>query len=560
MQSLDIICAMDTIREIISQSEPLLLFLVIGIGFLLGQIKIRGFKLGVSGVLFAGLFFGGWTPNGTEPMTIANQVMQIGLILFVYTVGLTSGSGFFASLKSNGLRFNIALVVALTVGAATTLGVGLWMSLEPGQIAGVFCGGLTNTPALASVTELMNNTGLGDPRDPVVGYSMAYPFGILGGILAFQIFSMVYKKAAVREKADAEIKFQKRSNITAANFAIHNPKLFGKPIGQLRIQEKTGMIVSRHRHGNMVEVATKYSVLQEGDVLTVAGAEADIRKAGEFFGTESTVPPNEAGSTIVMRRILVSRKQVAGRTIQQLQLDRKFNAQITRVRRADIDIVPDHYTTKIELGDRIRIVMPTEKSAEVAEFFGDSERSISEFDYTALTIGISFGVLLGMLPIPIPGGSHISLGFAGGPLVAGLVLGKLGHTGPLVWSLPLESNQALRHIGLLFFLAAVGVMAGGRFFHALSTSGLQLFTLGLLTTTVTTVLMLLLLRHYGKATVVEAIGATSGMQTQPATLARAYEMSQSDDTYVAYATTYPVAMVGKILIAQLIVIICSMFF
>ncbi|MCD6250442.1 MAG: transporter [candidate division Zixibacteria bacterium] len=551
---------MDAIREIVSQSESLLLFLVIGVGFMLGQIKIRGFKLGVSGVLFAGLFFGGWTPNGTEPMTIAHQVMQIGLILFVYTVGLTSGSGFFASLKSNGFRFNIALVVALTVGAATTLGIGLWMSLEPGQIAGVFCGGLTNTPALASVTELMNNTGLGDPRDPVVGYSMAYPFGILGGMLAFQIFSIVYRKAAVREKADADVRAQRKSNITAANFEIHNPELFGKPIGQLRIQEKTGMIVSRHRHGNSVEVATKYSVLQESDVLTVAGAEANIRKAEEFFGAESTVPPREMGGTIVMRRILVSRKQVAGRTIQHLQLDRKFNAQITRVRRADIDIVPDHYTTRIELGDRIRVVMPTEKSAEVAEFFGDSERSISELDFTALTLGISFGVLLGMLPIPIPGGGHISLGFAGGPLVVGLILGKLGRTGPMVWSLPLESNQALRHIGLLFFLAAVGVMAGGRFFYALSTSGWQLFTLGLLTTTVTTGIMLLLLRHYGKATVVEAIGATSGMQTQPATLARAYEMSQSDDTYVAYATTYPVAMVGKILIAQLIIIVCSMFF
>ncbi|MCK4858836.1 MAG: transporter, partial [candidate division Zixibacteria bacterium] len=144
----------------------MLLFLVIGIGFMLGQIKIHGFKLGVAGVLFAGLFFGGWAPNGTEPMTIAHQVMQIGLILFVYTVGLTSGSGFFASLKSHGLRFNIALVVALTVGAATTVVVGLWMNLEPGQIAGVFCGGHTNTPALASVTELMSNTGLGDPRNP----------------------------------------------------------------------------------------------------------------------------------------------------------------------------------------------------------------------------------------------------------------------------------------------------------------------------------------------------------------------------------------------------------
>ncbi|RKX26668.1 MAG: transporter [Candidatus Zixiibacteriota bacterium] len=549
---------MDAVRDIISDSEPLLLFLVIGIGFLMGQIRIRGFKLGVAGVLFVGLLFGGWAPQGTEPMTIAHQVLQIGLILFVYTVGLTSGAGFFSSLKSHGLRFNISLVCALTIGAVVTLVVGKWLSLQAGQIAGVFCGGLTNTPALAAVTELMHNSGVGDLRDPAVGYSMTYPYGILGGMLAFQVFTMVYRKAAAREKADAEVRAQMKCNLTSANFEVRNPELFGKPIGELRIQDKTGMIVSQLCHGTSVAVPTKYSVLQEGDILTAAGAEVNVRKAEDFFGAKSTVPPVESAGTIVMRRILVSRRELAGKTVQQLELDRKYNAQITRLRRADLDMVPDYYTSKIELGDRVRVVMPREKAAEVAEFFGDSERSISELDYTALTLGISLGVLLGMIPIPIPGGSYVSLGFAGGPLVAGLMLGKLGRTGPLVWSLPSESNQAIRHIGLLFFLAAVGVMAGGRFFHALSTNGWQLFVLGLLTTTVTTVMMLLLLRHYAKATVVEAIGATSGMQTQPATLARAYEMSKSDDTYVAYATTYPVAMVGKILIAQLLVIFGNM--
>ncbi len=549
---------MDYLRTIVAQSEPLLLFLVIGLGFLLGQIKYRGFKLGVAGVLFAGLFFGGWVPEGAEPLSIAHQVMQIGLILFVYTIGLSSGAGFFASLKSHGLRFNISLVVSLSLGAAATLGVGLWMGLEHGQIAGVFCGGLTNTPALAAVTEFMINSGIGDPRNPAVGYSMTYPFGILGGMMAFQVFALAYRKAAVREKTDADARALKRSSLITAQFEVRNPELYGRAIGELRIQEQTGMVVSRHRHGDGVAVATKYSVLNEGDVLTAAGAEVDIQKAEGYFGAKSVAPQTETSGTIVMRRILVSRKELAGKTIRGLELDRRFNAQITRLRRADIDMVPDHHTFRVALGDRVRVVMPKENAAEVAEYFGDSERSISELDYTALTLGISLGVLLGMIPIPVPGGSFVSLGFAGGPLVAGLILGRLGRTGPLVWSLPLESNNALRHIGLLFFLAAVGVLAGGRFLHALSSSGWQLFTLVFLTTTITTTLMLLLLRHYGQATVVEAIGATSGMQTQPATLARAYDMSKSEDTFVAYATTYPVAMVGKILIAQLIVIICSM--
>ncbi|RKX24351.1 MAG: transporter [Candidatus Zixiibacteriota bacterium] len=548
---------METLREIIGLSEPLLLFLVIGVGFMIGQIRIHGFKLGVAGVLFVGLLFGGWRAEGQISLSIAHQVMQVGLILFVYTVGLTSGSGFFSALKSRGLRFNTAIVCALTCGALATFLAGKWMNLHPEQIAGVFCGGLTNTPALAAVTELVHNTGIGDPSDPAVGYSMTYPFGIIGGLLAFQVFAWILRKPLELEQADAEVRSRKQTSLVSANFEIRNPELFDKPIGQLRVQEKTGLIISRQRHGDTIEVPTKYSVLHEGDVITTIGAEAKIQEAENYFGARSTEHIEEISGKIVIRRILVSHKKVAGRSIRKLELDRRFNAQITRLRRVDFDFVPDHDTV-IQMGDRVRVIMPSDRAKEVTAFFGDSERGISELDYTALTLGISAGVLLGMIPIPIPGGTSVSLGFAGGPLVAGLILGKLGRTGPLVWALPSESNNALRHIGLLFFLAAVGVMAGGRFFEAFAGDGGQLFILGLITTTVTTGLALLLLRLWGKGTVVECIGATSGMQTQPATLARAYEMSKSEDTYVSYATTYPIAMVGKILIAQLLVILGNM--
>ncbi|MFH0944376.1 MAG: TrkA C-terminal domain-containing protein, partial [Planctomycetota bacterium] len=544
-----------TLRKIILGSEPLLLFLVIASGFLLGQIRIRGFKLGVAGVLFAGLFFGGWRPEGTPSFSIAHQVMEVGLILFVYMIGLTSGPGFFASLKTQGLRFNLAMVCALFTGALATLLIGQRMGLEASQISGVFCGGLTNTPALAAVTQLVNNSGIGDAANAAVGYSMAYPFGVLGGMLSFQLFLWVYRRAAATERADAESRVRARSHLVSATFEIRNPKLFNRAIGELRIRDEIGLIISRLRQGDRVSIPTKYSVLHEGDLVKAVGTEENVVGAEAYFGARSQEHLEELGSALItMRRILVSQKELAGKSIEDLELDRRFNAQITRVRRADIDMVPEN-TTVIQLGDRVRVVMPSDRSTEVSQFFGDSERDVSEIDYTALTLGISLGVLIGMIPLPIPGGSYVSLGFAGGPLVAGLILGRLGRTGRLVWSIPLEANHVLSHIGLLFFLAAVGVMAGGRFFEALLSDGWQLFLLGALTTSITTALTLLLLRHYGKATVVEAIGATSGMQTQPATLARAYELSKSEETYVAYATTYPVAMVGKILIAQLLLII-----
>ncbi len=545
---------MDNLREIILQSEPLLLFLVVGIGFLVGQIRVRGFSLGVAGVLFVGLFFGAWRPEGQPPFSIAHQVTQLGLILFVYAVGLTTGPGFFAAMKKRGVRFNIALVISLLAGAAITFMLGRWLKIPVGQISGVYCGGLTNTPALAAVTELIKGRGIGDPSDPVIGYSIAYPFGVIGGLVAFQIFAAIYRSAYEKEKAEAESRRKAVSKLVAANFEICNSELFGKPIGDLRIQEKIGLVVSRHKHQAEVVIPTKYSILHEGDVVVAVGKEADIQKGEDYFGAKSDQHLEWVGEAITMRRILVSRKDLAERTIDELHLDRRFNAQVTRLRRADVDIIPQP-DTRVEIGDRLRIVMPSDKSAEVAKFFGDSERGITELDYTALTLGISLGVLVGMIPIPIPGGASVSLGFAGGPLVAGLILGKLGRTGPLIWSIPLESNQTLRHIGLLFFLAGVGILAGGRFFGALSTNGWQLLLLGVVTTSITTALTLLLLRGYGKATVISAIGATSGMQTQPATLARAYEMSKSDETYIAYATTYPVAMIGKILIAQLLVIV-----
>jgi len=545
---------MDEVREILKGSEPLLLFVVIGLGFLAGQVKVRGFSLGVAGVLFAGLLIGAWHPEGTEAFTLAPQETQVGLILFVYAVGLTSGSGFFASLRSQGLRFNIALVVSLLAGAVVTVAAGKWLGLSVGQVSGVYCGGLTNTPALAAVTEMMSGGELGDPRDPAIGYSLAYPYGVIGGLLSFQVFAWILRKRAAAERAEAVQRAAQEDTPAVGDFRVTNPALFGRAIGELEVETKTGLRISRHKHGDKLAVPTKYTTLQEGDLLVAVGTQAALAGGQAYFGEVSGASLERAGGDVCARRILVSHKALAGKTIGSLGLDRKFNAQATRLRRADVDMRA-RPAMRLQLGDRLRVVMPLERQKEVTEFFGDSERAISELDYTALTLGIALGVLIGLIPIPIPGGSSVSLGFAGGPLVAGLVLGRLGRTGPLVWSIPLEANQALRHIGLLFFLAGVGVHAGGGFFTALSSNGVQLLVLGLLTTTTTTVLMLVLMRTFAKASVVSAIGATSGMQTQPATLARAYEMSQSEETYTAYATTYPVAMVGKILIAQLLIVV-----
>lgn len=546
---------MDVIWQIIHGSDALLLFLVIGIGYLLGQVRVGGFGLGVAGVLFAGLAFGAWKQPGSEPFSIAKEVTEVGLILFVYAVGLTSGPGFFTALQRNGVRFNVAVVIALVAGAVVAVLLGRALGLGAELTAGAYCGALTNTPALAAVTTMLQG---GDPAlssAPTLGYSIAYPFGVIGGLLAFQALVVLDRRRFAEERGKVDIRAVKAAALPVrGNFEVRRPGIFGRPIGDLRIQDVTGVIISRVRHGSDVFVPTKYTVLNEGDVVLAVGTRETIEKAKEFFGGESEEHLEADEENIEVRRVLVSNKKLVGKSIGELALDGRFNAQVTRLRRADIDLVPSP-EMRLQLGDRLRIVMPHDRVQAVSEYFGDSQRDMAELDYTALTLGISLGVLIGMIPLPIPGAGTVKLGFAGGPLLAALILGKLGRTGPITWSIPLEANQALRHIGLLFFLAGVGVKAGSQFTEAVARSGWQLLVLGLTVTVVTTTLTMVLLHLLARPSVAGLMGATSGMQTQPATLARAYELSRSEEVYVTYATTYPVAMIGKIIIAQLLVIL-----
>ena len=543
---------MNNLRQIFASSEPLLLFCVIGLGYLVGKFKYKGFSLGIAAVLFIGIIFGGWQPKGTAPFKIANELSEIGLILFVYVVGITSGAGFFESFRRRGIRFNFVVAIILLASSLFTFVVGRMMSLPFGQVAGVFCGSLTNTPALAALTEVISNSGVDNPADAAVGYSIAYPFGVICGILCFNYFFKLYKDKPREKQAAAAA--GSAPVLKVNNFKITNPNLFNRAIGELNIRHNIGVMISRVRHGGRVIVPNKYTVLQENDIIVAVGSPNDMERAEKYFGEASDEKIETESQNIDMRRILVSSRDVAGKTIGELDLDRKFNATITRLRRADVEIVasPD---MAIEMGDRLIVVMPSERAEAVAKYFGDSVRGLAEIDYTALTLGICLGVLFGMLPLPLPGGHKISLGFAGGPLIVGLVLGRMSRTGPFVWSMPLEVSQTLSHIGLLFFLAGVGVRSGGPFWNAISTTGWKLFFLGAGASLISTIATLFLIYYFAHGTAAQAMGAASGMQTQPATLTCAYDLSKSSDAYIAYATVYPFSMIGKIILAQLIFII-----
>lgn len=535
--------------DLLARHELLLLFVVIVLGLLLGRVELCGVRLGVAGVLFVGLGLSAWVRAPAGRLELAPQLKDLGLVLFVYCVGLTSGPGFFSAWRNRGLRPNLVVLLALTCGALVAAFVGKLMGLDRGQIAGVFCGALTNTPALGAASDRLAGTPL--ESHAALGYSVTYPFGVLGALLLSRGFARLARRELAREH---ESQANTKTSIESANLQITSAEVIGRSLGELRVRDVVGVVVSRVRHGAELVVPTKHTRFDRGDVITVVGTSAAIHAAVALFGKPSLERLEIGRDKIDMRRILVSRGEHAGCMLSELDLERRFNAQITRVRRADVDLLASD-ALRLELGDRLRVVAPPPQLRELSAFLGDSERELAEVDYVAFGLGLCAGLLLARLPLPLFG-NQFTLGNAGGPLVVALVLGRLARSRSLVWAMPHEANHTLRELGLLLFLAGVGVTAGGRLDGVLNRQGWLMLALGGAVTLVTTAVALPLLRGWARASVISSLGSASGLQTQPATLAAAFELSKcSDETYVAYALVYPVAMIAKILLAQVIVLL-----
>lgn len=537
---------MTVLFQFLGHHELLLLFVVVSLGLILGRLEIAGTKLGVAGVLFAGLGLSALAGR-EQPLRLTTELRDLGLVLFVYAVGLWSGPGFFAAFRRGAVRLNLAVVAALMLGALLSVFGGQLLGLDRGHIAGVFTGGLTNTPALAAAGDRLKGTPFA--QHAALAYSVCYPFGVFGALLSLRLFALWQKKQLTEERSrglaapDTELK--------TANFEITNPEIIGHPIGELRVRDKIGVVLSRLRRGAELLVPNKYTVLLAGDVITGVGTQLALANAVPYFGKTSSEQLEVQRGSVDARRIIVSRRALVGRSLRDLDLDVLFGAQVTRLRRADLDLLPSP-DLRLELGDRLRVVAPVDKLSEVSRFFGDSARALADIDFLALAVGISAGLLLARLPLPFPG-VELKLGLAGGPLLVSLILGRLGRSGPLLWSISYEASSALRDLGLLLFLAGVGVSAGGQLGEVFSGVGLRMLLLGAAVTLVTGLVALVLLRSFGRGSAIGTMGATSGMQTQPAALATAHELAgRSEDTYVFYAIVYPVAMIGKILLAQLI--------
>ncbi|GAB4569890.1 MAG: aspartate:alanine exchanger family transporter [Anaerolineae bacterium] len=539
--------------EILVNSPMLLLFVVVAIGYPLGQIRIGGSSLGVAAVLFVGLAFGALDPN----MKLPEIVYLLGLVIFVYTVGLSSGPGFFASFRRKGLRDNVFVASVLLMAFALAIVAHRVLDLKPTLVAGMFSGSLTNTPALAGLLEHIKTYAPPELVDemlnePVVGYSIAYPMGVIGMIAAIAVLQRVWRIDYEREAAELRELGAGHRRLVNRTVRVTDPDAGLLPLKALAAQHGWDVLFGRMQRDGNLSLAKDDTRLQVGDLVSMIGAPEDLDRATAFLGEESRERLELDRSEYDFRRVFVSNPKVAGHRLRDLDLQQQYGAIVTRVRRGDVEFLA-HDDTVLELGDRVRVVALRENMEAVSAFFGDSYRALSEIDVMTFGLGVAAGLIIGMIPVPLPGGVVFRLGFAGGPLLVALVLSAVGRTGPLVWQLPYSASLTLRQVGLILFLAGVGTRAGYAFFNTLGQSGgLSIFVAGAVITCVTAFLTLWIGHRLLKIPMGMLSGMLAGLQTQPAVLGSALEQARNDLPNIGYATVYPVATIMKILLAQLL--------
>lgn len=536
---------MSSLKELVAslfhESPLLLLFTVSSVGFLVGRVRVSGFSLGVAAVLFVGLGVGALDPA----LRLPEVVQQLGLAIFVYTIGIGSGAGFFTSLRRRGLRDLAIVAGSISLAALLAFAIGRGLGLDAASIAGLFSGSLTNTPALASVVELLGHTGASEAAKsaPVVAYSLAYPSSVLVVLLVLFFARRLpileptpSRRPPAGELVGATVRIKPGVSGTAAALA-HTSGY--------------NVVFSRHKRGGRMTVVSEDTLLEPDDLVSVVGLERDVHAAVAALGVESPERLDLDRTVLDFRRVFVSRPAACSVPLHDLDLVRRFGAVVTRVRRGDVDILPGA-ETELELGDRVRVVAPRERLGAVAKFLGDSYRALAEIDVLTFGLGIAVGLLLGAVSVPVPGGGAFKLGLAGGPLVVGLVLGRVGRTGPLFWTLPFSANLTLRQLGLVLFLAGVGTRSGDAFASKLlaGQGGGMLVAGGLIA-----------LASAGSVVAVGRLlkmptdllgGMVSGIQTQPAALAFVAERSSTDQANVGYASVFPLATITKIVVAQLL--------
>ncbi len=536
--------------------------LVITAGLALGSIRIKGIGLGIAGVLFAGLVAGHYGLAINEH--ILEFAREFGLILFVYTVGLQVGPGFFSSLRRHGLKLNLMAAGIVIFGAVIALLISKFGGVPMPAAVGLFSGGTTNTPSLAAAQQALREmAGLSVQQRqemvvlPGMAYAIAYPFGVLGIIL-----TMLLLRAIFRIKPQEEYEALRRQQVeggaqlAAISVQVTNANLNHVAIRDIPTLTEAGIIVSRLMRNGQVRVAQMEDAVQVDDVLLTVGPKDKLERMLLVVGIRSDVDLRTLPSDITTRRLIVTRKAVVGQSVDELGFLERYNVVATRVIRAEVELLPTP-DLRLQFGDRVQVVGEPAAIDKVAKKLGDQIKDLDHPNILPVFVGIILGVVIGSIPVPIPGvPAAVKLGLAGGPLLVSILLSRINRIGPLVWYLPTSANYALRESGIVLFLSCVGLNSGGRFVETL-TKGDGLYWMGMaaVITFVPIMTMGLIARVFLKANYLTICGVLSGSMTDPPALAYANTIAGPEAPSVAYATVYPLTMILRVISAQLLVLL-----
>ncbi|MBN2766742.1 MAG: putative transporter [Paludibacteraceae bacterium] len=537
----------------------LLYSFVIAIGVMLGKIKIFGVSLGVTFVLFAGILVGhfGFTVNAE----VLHFIREFGLILFIFSIGLQVGPGFFSSFKKGGMKYNMLAASVVLLGVATTIGLyyAFGGAIPMPMFVGILSGAVTNTPGLGAAQEALrqlHDAGqIAEIPQIALGYAVAYPLGVTGIILSLILIRVIFKVNFDKENKEImDARNVVKETPKIINLKVNSKAIDGKNLSQIRKLIARQFVVSRIFNGESFSVPNGKSVIHNGDILRVVTTESDAQDVIDLAGDEIEYDWKESENQMISRRIIITRGVINGKTLSSLKL-RSVNVNCTRIVRSGFDLLasPD---LVLQVGDRVVVVGTPEAIKRVEDMLGNTLKRLDEPHIITIFVGIFMGIIFGSIPVFVPGmPMPVKLGLAGGPLVVAILLGRFGFKLKLITYTTQSANLMLREIGITLFLASVGLASGGKFVETVvSGNGLLWIMCGFIITTLPLLIVGVVGRKAMKLNYFTLMGLLSGSMTDPPALAYSNATSGNDAPAIAYSTVYPLTMFLRVILAQILIL------
>lgn len=535
------------------------LALVAVVGLWIGNVKIRGVGFGIGGVLFGGIIVGHFVDQAGVALSspMLHFIQEFGLILFVYTIGIQVGPGFFASLRVSGLRLNLFAILIVILGGLVTAVLHKLFNIPLPVVLGIFSGAVTNTPALGAGQQILRDLGV--PFEVVdqmgMSYAMAYPFGICGILLTMWLVRLFFRINVEKEaQRFEESSGNGHAHLHTINVRVENPNLNQMAIQDVPMLNNDNIVCSRLKRGELLMVPGPGTLIQAGDLLHLVGRPEDLHNAQLVIGQEVATSLSTRGTDLKVERVVVTNEKVLGKKIRDLHVKQRYDVVISRLNRAGVELVASS-SASLQFGDILNLVGRPEAIDAVAAELGNAQQKLQQVQMLPVFIGIGLGVLLGSIPLFIPGfPAALKLGLAGGPLIMALILGRIGK---LYWFMPPSANLALRELGIVLFLAVVGLKSGGDFVATLTQGdGLSWIAYGIFITAIPLLTVGVLARMLAKMNYLTLCGMLAGSMTDPPALAFANNLhATSGAAALSYATVYPLVMFLRIITPQLLAVL-----